>query len=127
MTRTRSVVSSLLALVLVPLSVVLGAQTPAQNDSAVKAAAKTNSLPLIPARTLTFTTDEASWISLDVAPDGKTIVFDILGDLYTVPISGGKATRITSGMGWDQQPRFSPDGAQLVFISDRDGSANGEP
>src|SRR5262249_17004226 len=100
------------------------AQTGAQNDSAVKAAAKTNGLPLITTRSLKFTTDEASWISLDVSPNGQTIVFDILGDLYTIPIAGGKATRITSGMGWDQQARYSPDGSQIVFVSDRNGSKN---
>ena len=102
----------------------LSAQTTAQNDSAVKAAAKTNSLPLITPRKLSFSTDEASWISLDVSPDGKTIVFDILGDLYTLPIAGGSATRITSGGGWDQQPRYSPDGSQITFVSDRNGSKN---
>lgn len=102
----------------------LSAQTPAQNDSLIKVSAKTNVLPLATPRRLTFTTDEASWMSLDVAPDGKTIVFDILGDLYTLPMAGGKATRITSGTGWDQQPRYSPDGTQLVFVSDRNGSKN---
>lgn len=101
----------------------LGAQTPAQNDSAVKAA-KTTALPLITPRKLTFTTDEASWISLDVAPNGATIVFEILGDLYTIPIAGGSATRITSGQGWDQQPRYSPDGTMITFVSDRNGSKN---
>jgi Tol biopolymer transport system component len=102
----------------------LGAQTAAQNDSAIKAAARTQSLPLITSRALKFTTDEASWISLDVSPNGQTIVFDILGDLYTLPIAGGKATRITSGMGWDQQPRYSPDGSQIAFVSDRNGAKN---
>ena len=102
----------------------MGAQTPAQHDSAVRAVARSSGLPLPTPRTLRFSTDEASWISLDVAPDGKTIVFDILGDLYTLPIAGGAATRITSGTGWDQQPRYSPDGTQLVFVSDRNGSKN---
>src|SRR5678815_3257709 len=102
----------------------LSAQTPAQNDSSAKAAIKTNSLPLITTRTMRFTTDEGSWISLDIAPSGQTIVFDLLGDLYTIPIGGGKATRITSGPGWDQQPRFSPDGSQIVFVSDRNGAKN---
>ncbi len=106
------------------LAASLGAQTPAQSDSAVKAAARTSALPLITTRALTFTTDEATWVSLDVSPDGKTIVFDVLGDLYTLPIAGGKAARITSGMGWDQQPRYSPDGSQITFISDRNGAKN---
>ncbi|NOT08923.1 MAG: hypothetical protein HOP28_12060, partial [Gemmatimonadales bacterium] len=102
----------------------LAAQTAAQNDSAVRAAGRSNSLPLVTPRKLSFTTDEATWISLDVSPDGKTIVFDVLGDLYTLPIAGGTATRITSGPGWDQQPRYSPDGSQVAFVSDRNGSKN---
>ena len=67
---------------------------------------------------------KGTWISLDVSPDGQTIVFDLLGNLYTMPITGGKATRITSGMAYDAQPRFSPDGKSIVFISDRSGGDN---
>jgi hypothetical protein len=100
------------------------AQTPAQSDSAAAAAARSRTLPLIPTRTLSFTTDEATWLSLDVSPDGRTLVFDLLGDLYTLPIEGGTATRITSGQAYDMQPRFSPDGRRLVFVSDRNGSEN---
>jgi len=81
-------------------------------------------LPLEPARTISFETSEGSWLSLDVAPDGRTIVFELLGDLYTLPVTGGTATRITSGMAFDSQPRFSPDGSRIVFISDRSGDDN---
>jgi dipeptidyl aminopeptidase/acylaminoacyl peptidase len=81
-------------------------------------------LPLIPTRTLDFTATEGTWISLDLSPDGRTIVLELLGDLYTLPIQGGTATRITSGQGYDMQPRYSPDGSLLVFVSDRDGSEN---
>ncbi|MEX2284663.1 MAG: amidohydrolase family protein [Gemmatimonadota bacterium] len=63
-------------------------------------------------------------MSLDVSPDGKQIVFDLLGDLYTMPIEGGKAKRITSGMAFDAQPRFSPDGKKVVFVSDKSGGDN---
>ena len=80
--------------------------------------------PLEPTRTVSFTTDEGTWLDLDVSPDGRTIVFEMLGDLYTLPITGGKATRITSGFSYDAQPRFSPDGAQIVFVSDRGGAHN---
>jgi Tol biopolymer transport system component len=59
-----------------------------------------------------------------VSPDGSTIVFELLGDLYTMPIAGGKATRISSGLALDTQPRFSPDGKRLVFVSDRGGAEN---
>ena len=59
-----------------------------------------------------------------MSPDGSQLVFDLLGDLYTMPIAGGKATRLTSGMGFDAQPRFSPDGRKVVFVSDRSGGEN---
>ena len=81
-------------------------------------------LPLEPARKAEFTTSHASWMSLDVSPDGKTIVFDLLGDLYTLPIEGGHATRITSGLAYDAQPRYSPDGKTIAFVSDRSGGDN---
>jgi Tol biopolymer transport system component len=81
-------------------------------------------LPLAEARSHTFTTTTGTWLSLDVSPDGRTIVFDMLGDLYTLPIGGGKATRLTSGMAFDAQPRFSPDGSRIVFVSDRSGGDN---
>jgi len=73
---------------------------------------------------LAFSTDEGSWLSIDVAPDGETLVFDLLGDLYTLPLAGGEATRITSGLAYDSQPTISPDGQWLAFVSDRNGSDN---
>src|ERR1700683_139285 len=81
-------------------------------------------LPLKPARKIEFTTDEGTWLSLDVSPDGKTIVFVMLGDIYTLPIEGGSAKLIDGGMAFDSQPKFSPDGKWVAFISDREGSEN---
>ncbi len=81
-------------------------------------------LPLKPGRTLQLNTTEGTWLSLDVSPDGQTIVFDLLGDLYKLPIAGGKATRLTKGLAYDTHPKFSPDGKKLAFTSDRDGNEN---
>ena len=81
-------------------------------------------LPLTPERTLTIDTDGGSWMSLDASPDGKAIVFDMLGDLYSLPVAGGRATQITRGLGFDTQPAFSPDGRWIAFVSDRSGAEN---
>ncbi len=69
-------------------------------------------------------TDEGTWMSLDVRPDGEEIVFDLLGDIYTIPIDGGEAKALTSGFPWDMQPRYSPDGKSIAFTSDRGGGDN---
>lgn len=65
-----------------------------------------------------------TWMSLDVSPDGKEIVFDLLGDLYTVPMGGGEAKALSTGMAWDMQPRYSPNGRWIAFTSDRGGGDN---
>jgi Tol biopolymer transport system component len=81
-------------------------------------------LPLQPTRKIEFDTDEGTWMSLDLSNDGRTIVFDLLGDLYTIPVDGGTARALTSGLAFDSQPAFSPDGALIVFLSDRSGAEN---
>ncbi len=110
----KTILSFLTAL-LVSSTVAFGFQAA---DSTKK---KKKDLPLEAGRTFSIETSEASWLSLDISPDGQTLAFDFLGDLYTMPISGGEATQVTSGMAFDGQPRFSPDGKQLVFTSDKSG------
>jgi Tol biopolymer transport system component len=78
-------------------------------------------LPLKSDKTLSFSIDEATWMSLDVSPDGDQLVIEVLGDLYLLPIDGGQATPLSTGMQFDSMPRFSPDGSQIAFISDRNG------
>ncbi len=83
-----------------------------------------NAPPGQPTRQVRINVNEGTWMNLDVSPDGRTIVFDLLGDIYTMPIAGGTPRRITSGLVYDQQPRFSPDGRQIAFTSDRGGGDN---
>ena len=71
-----------------------------------------------------FTTTQGTWMNLDVSPDGKTIVFDMLGDIYTMPIQGGNAKAIRTGIAFEVQPRYSPDGKYISFTSDAGGGDN---
>ncbi|MDG1402574.1 amidohydrolase family protein [Polaribacter sp.] len=74
--------------------------------------------------TFNLKTTEGTWMNLDVSPDGKTIVFDLLGDIYTMPISGGTSTILRSGLAYEVQPRFSPNGKYISFTSDAEGGNN---
>ena len=80
--------------------------------------------PPLPTRPVNIDVTEGTWMNVDVSPDGRTIAFDLLGDIYTMPITGGTPTRIASGLAWEVQPRFSPDGTRIAFTSDRGGGDN---
>jgi imidazolonepropionase-like amidohydrolase/Tol biopolymer transport system component len=82
------------------------------------------STPELAYDSVTFTTDEGTWMSLDVSPDGSQIVFDMLGDIYTIPIGGGEAKLIRGGLAFEVQPRFSPDEKKISFTSDAGGGDN---
>jgi Tol biopolymer transport system component len=99
------------------LSIPLLAQDP-------KPSPKKPGLPLKAERKIEFTTDEGTWLSLTLTPDGKTIIFEMLGHLYSLPVAGGEAKIIMTGMAFDSQPSVSPDGKRIAFVSDRDGSDN---
>lgn len=80
--------------------------------------------PGMTVREIPIDVTEGSWMNLDVSPDGKSIAFDLLGDIYTLPITGGTPTRIAEGLPYEKEPRFSPDGARIAFTSDRGGGDN---
>lgn len=80
--------------------------------------------PPFPLQEVEFTVTEGTWMNLDVSPDGKTIVFDMLGDIYTIPVTGGTATALRTGIAYEVQPRFSPDGKYISFTSDAGGGDN---
>ena len=96
----------------------------AQSADTTTSASQKQGLPLEPGRRISFETQKGSWMSLDVSRDGERMIFELLGDLYTLPMDGGEAERVTSGMAFDSQPRFSPDGERVLFVSDRSGSEN---
>jgi Tol biopolymer transport system component len=99
---------------LLTLSALVSAQDKKEEDS----------LPLEASREVTISTNEGTWMAIDVHPSGQKIVFDLLGDLYELSIQGGKATRITEGLAFDSQPKYAPDGNSILFLSDRSGGNN---
>jgi imidazolonepropionase-like amidohydrolase/Tol biopolymer transport system component len=77
-----------------------------------------------PQKEVSFTVNEGTWLNLDVSPDGKEIAFDLLGDIYVMPFTGGEAKVLKQGKSMEVQPRYSPDGKKISFTSDRGGGDN---
>lgn len=93
-------------------------------EQAEQSAAPGQVLPMPATRRLAFETDRGTWLSPDLSPDGRRIVFELLGDLYLMPAQGGRARALTQGAAFDSQPVFSPDGRRIAFLSDRSGAEN---
>lgn len=75
-------------------------------------------------RTLAFDAREGTWMAPSLSPDGQTILFDLLGDIYAVAATGGDAWPVLRGSAFEMQPVWSPDGTRFVFVSDRSGVNN---
>src|SRR5262245_40463461 len=100
-----------------PVSTVVGQSQPANWDV---------TQPRGRVREIDFPTTEGTWTSVDVSPDGTWMVFDLLGHIYRMPITGGSAECLTqsTGIAMNVEPRISPDGKSIAFISDRKGQMN---
>lgn len=120
----RNRISIPICLSLTVLTAIPAFSQPAQKDTTTKADKWDVSSPPGPSTKVEFEVTEGTWMAVDVSPDGKQIVFDLLGDIYLMPITGGGAKALTSGNAYDVQPRFSPDGTRISFTSDRDGLDN---
>lgn len=68
-------------------------------------------------------TAEPLWMRGDaISPDGASIAFSYMGNIYTVPSVGGEAKQLTTNESYDGTPLWSPDGTELAFASNREGS-----
>ncbi len=75
-----------------------------------------------PTRIIELQTEEVTSPDVTVSPDGTTLVFTLLGHLFNLPAKGGLAQQLTFGPFYHHDPTYSPDGRQLAFLSNRDGS-----
>ncbi len=77
-----------------------------------------------PHREFSVELEEFTRPHIDVSPDGKTLVFDVLGDIFIAPTNGGEASLLIGGPAWDRSPQWAPDGRTISFLSDRVGTSN---
>ncbi|GIU27504.1 bifunctional TolB-family protein/amidohydrolase [Shewanella hafniensis] len=107
------------------IALALGMNTLAVNAVETKEAEWNVNAPAnAPLEQVKIDVNEGTWMNLSVSPDGKHIVFDLLGDIYQIPVSGGEAKPLAQGIAWQMQPVYSPDGKHIAFTSDADGGDN---
>jgi len=111
--------------VVVTLSAICNNVNAADTNKSEKAAEKWQvNNPQGEFNTTNINVSSGTWMNIDLSPDGKTIAFDLLGDIYTMPITGGEATPLMTDIAWQMQPKFSPDGKTIAFTSDENGGDN---
>ncbi len=113
----------LAALMALPASTAFAEKTPENKDKKEAASWSVNA-PQGEFTSAAIDVRQGTWMNVDISPDGKTIVFDLLGDIYTLPVAGGEAKALMTDIAWQMQPRFSPDGKYIAFTSDEKGGDN---
>jgi Tol biopolymer transport system component/imidazolonepropionase-like amidohydrolase len=98
--------------------------SPKPGDASTEAPKWDVNAPGGPSRETPIDVTSGTWMSVDVSPDGGELVFDLLGDVYALPLAGGEARVLASGVAWQMQPCFSPDGKRIAFTSDAGGGDN---
>ena len=100
---------------------VLGVATPASVGGVAIASADNGRRNAAQPRAVSVTVTEGTSMAVSASPDGRSLAIDLQGGIWTLPMSGGTATRVTDEYNDARQPAWSPDGQRIAFQGYRDG------